>query len=161
MRGNAARLLLPALGVLALVAVVAIAATGATSTGTGAVRPPSATLLDTILSLGFVAVVVGAVLLAYGLAQRKAIAAEMASGRYKRTSVVGYIGFFIVFGAVSYWRLQSWEVKPVDQESDPAFPGIIHVPTPPAGASETTYHPQFAWLPVAVVVGLAAAGVVA
>jgi hypothetical protein len=75
MRGNAARLLLPALVVLCPVCVVVIAATGSTSRGTTGVRPPSATLLDTILSLGFVAVLAGAVLFIYDLTQRKATTA--------------------------------------------------------------------------------------
>jgi hypothetical protein len=161
MRGSAARALLPALVVLALVGVVAVAARGSTSEGNAGVRPPSATVLDTILSLGLLAAVVGAVLLAYGLTQRKAIAAEIATGRYRRTSVVGYIAFFAVLMAITYWRLRSWHVKPADAESNPAFPGLAPRPGLPADASETTYRPQFAWLPVAVVIGLAALAAVA
>ena len=161
MRGSAARALLPVLGVLALVGVVAIASRGSTSEGNAGVRPPSATLLDTILSLGLLAVVLGAVLLAYGLMQRKAIAAEIATGRYRRTSVVGYIAFFAVLMAVTYWRLRAWQVKPADEQSNPAFPGLAPRPGLPADASETTYHPQFAWLPVAIVIGLAATAAVA
>jgi hypothetical protein len=161
MRGSPARMLLPALVVLVLVGVVAVASRGSTSDGDAGVRPPSATLLDTILSLGLLAIVAGAVLLAYGLMQRKAIAAELATGRYRRMSVLGYIGFFAVFTAVTYWRLRTWQVKPAGEKSDPAFPGLSPRPGLPADASETTYHPQFAWLPVAIVVGLAATAAVA
>jgi hypothetical protein len=162
MRGNAARLLVPALVVLALVGVVAIASTGSTSTGTSAVRPPSATLLDTILSLGFVAVFAGAVLLAYGLAQRKAIREELASGRYPRTSVLGFLLFVFLVGFVS-WRLGRWELEPVDDQlGDLVFPGQRPLPqTPGSGVASATYEPRFAWLPIGVVVGLAAAGVLA
>jgi len=162
MRGNAARVLLPALVVLALVSVVAIAATGSTSTGTDAVRPPSATLLDTILSLGFVGVLAGAALLVYGLTQRKAIRGELASRRYPRTSPLAFLVFVSLFTLVSYWRLRDWEYKVVeDSQAEPAFPGPLPVPRQPGTEATVSYKPEFAWLPVIVVVGLAAAGVVA
>jgi hypothetical protein len=160
MRGSAARVLLPALVVLALVAVVAIAATGSTSTGTTSTRPPSATLLDTILSLGFVAVLVGAVLLAYGLTQRKAIAREVASGKYKRVGFVSYATFLLLFAVVTYFRLRDWE-RPLPAElQEPVLAGgQTPTPTNPQGAgADSVYEPQFAWIPVLAVVVLAAAG---
>ena len=161
MRGNGARALLPALVVLALVGVVAIAATGSTSTGSGRVRPPSATLLDTILTLGFLAVLAGAVLLVYGLTQRRAIANELASGRFRRTSLVSYLAFFAAFTTLSYWRLRSWQIKPAEEKSESAFPGATPVPGTPGTTQETTYEPSIAWLPIAVVLGLAAAAGIA
>ncbi|MDH4101927.1 MAG: DUF4129 domain-containing protein [Thermoleophilia bacterium] len=163
MRGNAARVLLPALVVLALVGVVAIAATGSTSTGTGEVRPPSATLLDTILSLGFVAVLAGGVLLLYGLTQRKAISREVASGRYRRTSLLGFLTFMSIIMVVAYWRLGEWELVPVEEEAaDPAFSGSVPAPDATgSGNSVATYEPAFAWLPVILVLGLATAAVAA
>ena len=106
MRGNAARLLWPALVVLALVGVVAVAATGSTSTGTGRGRPPSATILDTILSLGLLAVLAGGALFLYGLTQRKAIRRQLAAGRYPRTSLVSFVAFVFAFMLFSYWRLR-------------------------------------------------------
>lgn len=161
MGGNTARVLLPALVVLALVGVVAIAATGSTSTGTGAVRPPSSTLLDTILSLGFVAVAAGAVLLVYGLTQRKAISRERR--RYSQNSLLSFVAFMFAFTLLWYWRLRNWEVKPVEEElAEPAFPGGKPVPqTPSTDETGVIYEPRFAWIPVVVVIGLAAAAVAA
>jgi hypothetical protein len=67
------------------------------------------------------------------------------------------------FTLFSYWRLRNWEVKPVEEElAEPAFPGLLPVPQQPgAEVTTVTYEPSFAWLPVIVVVGLAAAAVVA
>jgi hypothetical protein len=164
MGGNTARVLLPAFVVLVLVGVVAIAATGSTSTGTGAARPPSSTLLDTILSLGFVAVAAGAVLLVYGLTQRQAIRKELASGRYRRTSLLSFMGFVLVFTLFSYWRIRNWDVKPPpeDELAGAAFPGVTPIPETPAGdTTNVTYEPKFAWIPVVVVVALAATAVIA
>ncbi len=160
MGGNTARVLLPALVVLALVGVVAVAATGSTSKGTNEVRPPSATLLDTILSLGFVAVFAGAVLFVYGLTQRKAI---RASGRYPRTSVFGFLIFASLVGVASYFRPGRGELEPNDNElADLVFPpGQQPIPEAPDPGVATTYEPRFAWLPVGVMVGLVMAGVMA
>lgn len=161
MRGNAARVLAPALVVLALVGVVAIAATGSTSTGTSRVRSPSDTLLDTILSLGLVAPLLGAVLLVYGLSQRKAISEEVASGRYRRTSLVVLFVFVSIF-VVAARRFSKRELAPNDSElGDLVFPpGQRPIPeAPDPGAA--TYEPTFAWLPIGLMVGLVAAGVMA
>src|SRR5258705_11268200 len=85
MRGRATRVVLPTLVVLGLVALVAIASTGSTPRGSDDARPPSESLLDTLFSLGIVAVVAGGLLLLYGLLQRKAIAPEGASGPHPPT----------------------------------------------------------------------------
>jgi hypothetical protein len=162
MRGNAARLFLPALVVLALVGVVAIAATGSTSTGSSRVRPPSATLLDTILSLGLVAVLAGAALFLYGLTQRKAIGNELRARGGRRRSVLTFL-LFTALVAFSIWRLRIREFRPVEDEITAGVPGAAP-PDPEMPSSDPTntlYEPQFAWLPVIVVVGLAVAAVVA
>jgi hypothetical protein len=153
---------LPALAVLVLVGVVAIASTGSTSHGSTASRPPSDTLLDTLFSLGLVTVLAGAVLVVYGLMQRKAIAQEIATGRYRRTTLVGYLGFFGIFLAFSYWRLSLWKVPPQGaSETDPAFPGGKPVPSTPGDQSGTVYQPGISWIAIAVVLGLVVAAVVA
>jgi hypothetical protein len=153
---------LPALVVLALVAVVAIASTGSTPGGSDDTRPPSESLLDTLFTLGLVAVLAGGVIAVYGLMQRKAIAREVASGRYRRTSIVAFLAFFAVFMAFSYWRLENWTPPvPPEEETDPAFPGTTPVPTTPAEEQAAPYEPSVSWLPIVVVVGLVVAGVVA
>ena len=163
MRGNAARGIVPALVVLALVSVVAIAATGSTTTGTGDARPPAATLLDTILSLGMVAVLAGGVMLIYGLTQRKAIAREIATKKYRRTTFVAYAVFMTLLTLGYYWRLRNWRspAPPEDEVGEQAFPNAPPPQAPGGGAADSAYEPRFAWIPVAVVLTLAVAGVAA
>lgn len=162
MRGSAARAVGPALVVLGLLAVVAIAATGSTEWGDDRTRPPAATLLDTILSLGLVAVVAGGVLLLYGLMQRKDIGREMRSGRYPRSSLAGWILFVFAFTAFVYWR-GDWKLRPTDPEVSDIDP-TERTPPPsgsPPDATGTTYEPRLAWLPILVVLGLVATAVAA
>lgn len=154
-------MVLPALVVLSLIAVVAIASTGSTPDGSDDTRPPSESLLDTLFTLGLVAVLVGGVLLLYGLTQRKAIAREVASGRYGRTSVVTYLIFFGAFTGFTYWRFGKWEIAQGEpDEGDLVFTGEEVVPVLPE-RPETTYTPGISWIPILVVVGLSAAAVVA
>ena len=162
MRGRATRVVLPTLVVLGLVAFVAIASTGSTSRGSDAARPPSESLLDTLFSLGLVAVVAGGVLLLYGLTQRKAIAQEVASGRYRRTSLFAWLVFVAIFTAFSYWRIQGWN-PPAQQsvEEEPPFGGGPIVPTTPDQKPSVVYEPSVSWIPIAIVVGLVVAAVIA
>jgi Domain of unknown function (DUF4129) len=161
MRGSAARVLVPAVLVLGLVGIVAIAATGSTERGTSRARPPSATLVDTILSLGMLAVVAGGILVAYGLLQRKAIAEQVATGRYPRTSIVGWMLFVFAFAAVSYWRLRLWKPRQPSQSVADVFPPSHSPPPTGTATSAKPYEPHFAWIPVVVVLLLAAAGAIA
>jgi hypothetical protein len=146
--------------VVALVAVVAIASTGSTPGGSSATRPPSEALYDTVFTLLLIAVGIGGVLLVYGLAQRKAIAAEVATGRYRRTGVVAYLAFFGIFTAFTYWRLSEWDgPPPPEDEGELAFPGQTDVlPTLPEDA-ESSYEPSVSWIPL-VVVGVLVVGAV-
>ena len=161
MRGRATSVALPAVVVVVLVAIVAIAATGETPRSDGATRPPSESLLDAIFTLWLVAVACGGVLLLYGLAQRKAIAEQVASGRYRRMSLVGYLAFFGLFAAFSYWRLSVWEPPEPEAPGELAFPGRTPQPTTPERETPQLYEPSVSWVPIAVVVGLVVAGVLA
>jgi hypothetical protein len=152
---------LSALVVLGLVAIVAIAATGSTPGGESGTRPPSETLLDTFFSLGIVAVLLGALVLGYGLTQRKAIQREVAKGRVRRTSLVSYLAFFGVFMLFSYWRLTRWEPPAPEEEQELAFPGETPQPTTTTSEPEAAYEPSISWIPIAVVIGLVVAAVVA
>ena len=160
MRGRATSVVLPALVVLALVAVVAMAATGSTPGGDGSTRPPSESLLDTIFTLGLIGVAIGAVLLAYGLTQRKAIAREIASGRYRRTSVVAYLVFFAIFTGFTYWRLSEWRGPEPGEEGEQELVGETRLPTLPPEA-ERSYEPSVSWLPVVIAALLVLSAVVA
>jgi Domain of unknown function (DUF4129) len=158
MRGRATGMALPAIVVLALVALVAIAATGSTSSGSGTTRPPAESLLDMFFTLGLVAVVAGGVLMVYGLAQRKAIAREMSSGR-RRSSLTGWVVLAGAYVAIWYFRPDNWDFTRSD-------PGAEAPPLPdrklPTGAPEEqggTYEPTISWLAVALIVGLCIAGI--
>jgi hypothetical protein len=162
MRSSTTRAVLPALVVLGLLAVVAIAATGSTERGTDRTRAPAATLLDTILTLGLLAVVAGGLFLLYGLMQRKEIGREMRSGRYPRSSLLSWILFVFAFTAFVYWR-GDWDLRPTDPAVDDLVP--TETTPPPAGsmpdATGTTYEPRLAWIPIVVVLLLVAAAVAA
>jgi hypothetical protein len=161
MRGRAATVALPALVVIALVAVVAIASTGSTPGGSDSTRPPSERVYDTLFTLFLVAVALGAVLVVYGLAQRKAIAQEVATGKYRRTGILTFLAFFGFFMVFSYWRLSTWKGPEESPEDELAFPGTIDLgPTLPEEA-ETSYQPSVSWIPTIVVAALALAAVVA
>ena len=84
MRASAPRAFLPAIVVLGLVAVVAIAATGSTRGGSDETRRPSDIVLDTFFTFALLALIPAAAILIYGLMQRRAIAQEVASGKYRR-----------------------------------------------------------------------------
>ena len=157
MRGSTARGLLPAVLAVGFVCVVAIAATGSTVRGTGRVRAPSSSLLDTGLSLGLLAVVAGGVLVVYGLAQRRAIAREVASGRYPRTSIVGWILVVLAFTGLVYLRRSHLGLQHANDGTD-LLSGARRPPSgvPPSATDATSYEPHFSWLPVAVALALIA-----
>ncbi|HEY4621670.1 MAG TPA: DUF4129 domain-containing protein [Gaiellaceae bacterium] len=163
MRGSAVRVLLPAVAVLALVGVVAVAATGSTPSGSTDTRMPADVLLDTIFSLSLVLLIPAAAILVYGLMQRKAIAREVASGRYRRAGLVSFLVFALLFAGGVYWRGRDWQpAVPIENEvGEPIFPGSDYPSTPVPPDAEAPYEPQFAWAPVLVILGVAALGVAA
>jgi Domain of unknown function (DUF4129) len=159
-RRSALGVVVPAAVVLGLVGIVAIAAGGSTSTGGPGSRAPAATLVDTILSLGVVALVPGAVLLIYGLTQRQAIAREMAAAkRFRRLSFTGFVLFMLLFSVATYFRMRNWRNTPAaDDAGEQGFPGPGQLP--PAGEGQV-HQAEFAWIPVLVVLAVVGVGVVA
>jgi hypothetical protein len=164
MNGGASRipLVLAVLAVLVLVGVVAVASTGSTAAGTDETRAPADILLDTFFSLALLALIPAAALFVYGLAQRKEIAREVASGRYRRTGIASFLVFMLLFSAVVYFRLRNW--NPVFGGEEPG--GVVGpegTARPPerGPGTGTEYEPRFAWIPVLVVVMLAATGIAA
>src|SRR3990170_4413577 len=124
MRGSAFRVLLPAVAVLALVAVVAVAATGSTPSGSGDTRQPSDVLFDTLFSLSLLLLIPAAAIFVYGLMQRKEIAREVASGRYRRTGLVGVLVLALLLAGAMYWKLRDWQPTSTEEEiGKVAFPG--------------------------------------
>lgn len=157
MRGRATGVALSALVVLALVAVVAVASTGSVAAGSSSSRRPSDTLLDTLFTLWIVAVIAGGVLLLYGLTQRKAIAKQVASGRYPRLGLTGFLVLAVLLSVIVLvfqdWRPEGFE----NPDEEPVFGSGAQRPTLPDGATKPieSYEPGIAWLPVAIAVGLA------
>jgi heme exporter protein D len=141
--------------VLGLVAVVAIAAGGSVAPGSNVSRPPAHALIDAIFTLFLLALAAGAVLLVYGLMQRKAIAQELASGRYRRMTLLAYVVYFAVVVGFSYWRLAHWRAHHTGLSGSD-----LGLPTPSTGSSlpaDSSYTPGISWLSVIVVVGLVVA----
>lgn len=160
MRGSALRGLGPLLAVLGLVATVAVAATGSTPAGSADGRRPSDALLDTFFSLALVAFVPAAVLLVYGLLQRKEIARELASGRHPRTTLAAWIAFVSLFTLAAYLGYRGFDLElRGPQEVGDLGQEQGRVRAPELGASDpNAYRAEFAWVPVLVAVALAALG---
>jgi hypothetical protein len=164
MRGSAVRVLLPVAAVLALLGVVAIASTGSTPSGTADGRPPADALLDTLFSLALLLFLPALAILVYGLAQRKEIAREIASGRYKRTSVWSYLAFMGLLSAAVYFRLTNFRFDLRGDGGDVVDVGADGGQAVSPEGTRTDgkiYEPEFAWIPVLVVLALAAAGIAA
>jgi Domain of unknown function (DUF4129) len=151
---------LPATVVLALVAIVAIAASGSTPRGSGTTRPPADSLLDMFFTFGLVAIVAGGVLMVYGLTQRKAIARQMATGRY-RSSLVGWIVLAGAYAAIWYLRPNRLGLTESDPGiEDPLFPDR-EVDQAQNARPHRDYEASISWLAVALVAGLCLAGIAA
>jgi hypothetical protein len=157
MRGNAVRALAPGLLVLALVGVVAIASTGSNPAGTGETRRPSDILLDIFFSFALFALIPAAAMLVWGLMQRREIAEGFASGRFKRTGLVTFLMVAAVLAAFGYWRRPEPRPPNTEQLEDVIIPRGS--PTSFGdGDPPPQYEAEFAWIPVIVVVTLAAVG---
>ncbi len=150
-------MVLPALVVLALVAVVAIASTGSTPGGSNETRPPSESLLDAFFTLWFLAVLVGGGLILYALTQRRA-----SGGEVPRIGMVSTLLVLVLFTGVAYWRLRNWErPAPAEEDGESAFPRTTPISTTPEPEAPAPYEPSVSWLPIAIVLGLAVAAIVA
>jgi hypothetical protein len=161
MRGNTLRALAPGVLVLALVGFVAIASTGSRPAGTDETRKPADALLDIFFSFALVALIPAAAILVWGLMQRKAIARQVATGRVPRTGLLTFFTFLLV-AAVLWWRFRDTRTPAPEELVDNLFPGQ-EVPYRPEEKGEvtTSYEPEFAWIPVLVVVTLAVVALVA
>ena len=158
MRGNAARALLPGLLVLALVGIVAVAATGSTRAGSEETRRPSDLVFDTFFSLSLLVLIPAAALLVYGLMQRRAIAQEVASGKYRRSSVVGTLLFALLI-SVAWYFLVPRRLGSFGRQEDETSELEILRPRPERPEGDGGYEPEFAWIPVLVFVTLVAIGI--
>ncbi len=163
MRASAPRAFLPAVFVLALIGVVAVAATGSTQRGSDETRPPSDVVLDTLFTFALLALIPAAAVLIYGLIQRKAIAEEIASGKYRRSGML--VSFLAPAGALALiWYLRPRGLEGVFARVEDAR--TLQQPEalePRLGQPDPSgiYEPEIAWVPVLVVLALFTAGVAA
>ena len=152
MRGRATRVVLSALACSGSSASSAIASTGSTPRGSDRCATAVGRRSSTRSSAsGLVAVVAGGVLLLYGLMQRKAIAQEVASGRYRRTSALRlarlrrHVHRVLV---LALYRLESSGRQQAVEEDAPVAAGPIS-PTTPEHEAITQYEPSVSWIPIA------------
>jgi uncharacterized protein DUF4129 len=149
----------PALVVLALVGVVAVAATGSSSEGSGSSTPPSDVLLDILFSLVIVLLLAWVAVSLVALARWREVEWTAPRRRNDLRAIATLVAFG--FALALYIRERGWHLAfdpqqtPLDRgEGGAAPPGLDAGP----GAG---YQFEFAWLPVAIVLALAAAGVAA
>ena len=156
MRGSAARALWPALAVLTLVAVVAIASTGSTPGGSADTRRPSHLVLDTIVSLVLVLFVVVIGLLVWAFIRRDEMMMTVALGKHRRSALGPLIVFGVVLALVVFLRWRDWLPSYGNQaQRQRQRPGAGDG----AGGAADPYEPEFAWVPMLIILTLAAVAI--
>lgn len=151
---------LTTVGVLVALAVVALAAREGVSAGDPRSRRPADGLLDAAFSLFLVSLTVGAVVfVVLFIANRDALRTldpDLRRRSSRRTIVVLFLAVIALALIVRSLGGREGELE---------LPEIRGVPggdaAPRGEGAEQTYDPEFAWLPVAIVGALAAAGVAA
>jgi hypothetical protein len=143
--------------VVALLGVVAVAATGSTPSGSARTRSPSHIFVDTFFTLSIVLMAAAALLLVYGLTQRRAIAEQRALlGR--RYSLLSFLLFVLVFTTLAYIRLRTYGFA-FNRGDDTGQTGRPQ--TSPGDSTVQDYHANFAWLPLLVIAALVLAAYLA
>ena len=156
---RALRAVVPALGVLALLGVVTVAATGSTPRGSGSSTSPADSLLDTVFSLMLVALAVTLAAVVFVIVRWREH--EWTAPRKRRDlhALASLLAFG--FALALYVRLRGWHLS-FDPQQTPLDRGEGSPPAPSLQAgSDPGYQFEFAWLPVVVVLALAAVGAAA
>ena len=153
--------ILTTLGVLVALGVVALAARGGVQTGSPGSRRPADGLLDIAFSLFLVALALGivAIVLLFYL-NRDALRALpepiRRRQRSRRTVLLVVAGVLVLAFLVRSLGERQGELE---------LPGLQPLPpadgAPPGETADERYVPEFAWVPVLIVVALASAGVAA
>lgn len=145
-------LFLTAIAVLVLVGVVVVASSGSTPSASDDTRQPWYVLFDTIFSLSLVAVLASAAFIVYALAHRSP--RENLRTRGGLASVVALVALAAVLGTVD---VRAWLLShPSEVEEPPATSATANASE---NGAEPADRPHFAWLPVTVILALAAIGV--
>jgi len=139
------------LGVLVALAVVTIASRGSTALGEAGTRRPADTLLDILFTFYLLLLVAGAIFFVYLLAVRKAVKRSRGIDTLGRVSLL-VVALLLLVGLVAARRLQGLELSQdeveVPVQAPPLLPETTSTPTSDA------YEPEFAWIPVLVLLGL-------
>lgn len=151
MRGNAARTLALALAVLALVGLVAIAATGSTPSGSDATRRPSYVLFDTIFGLSLVAMLASAAFLVYVFAHRGPRENPRTKG-----SLASLVALAALVALLATVDVPEWLLSRASEGENAPLTGVT--PNASETGAEHADRPPFAWLPVTIILALAAIG---
>lgn len=157
---RARRTLLTLLGVLAALAVVAVAAQGEAPLGRSGGRRPGDLLLDTLLSLFLLLMAAGVVLFFYLLLLRKDALIKGGDPRARRSPIRSLFlyGLFLTSLVLALRTLQSRNPQGIVLPGIPQLPGGTATTATPDPSS---YQPEFAWLPVGIVLLVVAAGLLA
>ncbi len=147
-------------GVLAGLAVVAIAAQGETPLGRGGGRRPGDLVLDTLLSLFLLLMAAGVALFLYLLLLRKDALVKSGDPRARRSPLRSLFLYAVFLTALvlALRALQSRNPQGIDLPGIPPLQGGTATTTP---TDPSSYQPGFAWLPVGIVLLVAAAGLLA
>ncbi len=158
--GGRLPLYVTAFAVLVLLGVVAVASSGTTPGGTSDARAPGYMVLDTIVSLLLVLMIPAVAIFVWSLTRIKELAPELAAQRSRRRPLPVLLALFLVYVlAVSYFVSRFGPGFGGEGDGGPVLPGDG------TGGSATDpprpHDPEFAWIPVLIVLGLAAAAAVA
>ena len=159
MRSNAARALLAPAAVLALVAVVAVASRGRTSSGDDTTRGPSELVLATVVTFTLLLWLFGLAFLVYAFIHRKEMMGAYSPSKARRSGLVSLAIFLGIIALLAY--LRSRDLLPGAGNEDRTPPGEPGGGGKDEEAGGRVYEPELAWIPLLVVVGLAAVASVA
>lgn len=150
----------PVLVVLALLGIVAVAATGTTPGGSGRSSTPADSLLDSVFSLLLLVFVVAFALVVYSAFRWREHEWSAPKKRNDVRAIATMLVFAFALALIIRERGLNLTLDPQGQA--PLDRGEGSIPPPSlTGGSEPGYEFEFAWLPVLVVVVLAAVGVAA
>ncbi len=152
--------LLTTLGVLVALAVVAVASRGSTDVGTPGARRPADTLLDVLFTVYIILLALGAILFIYLLAIGKRDTRRSGMETVSKLSLF-VIAFILLAGLGGAQRLQGLELARPEVDETPFPPGTGETPQVTTTPELDTYEPEFAWIPVLVLVGLLVVGTLA
>ena len=146
---------------LVLLATVAVASSGDTPVSTGSARRPADAFLDVLVSLFFVAMAAGTVLVVALLLFRQVAQKElerMGVKRPRRSALASSVAFFVVALLIGVGLR---ELRDDNTRTGPRVPRGPNAQQTEPDRANGAYQPEFATIPVLVVVGIGAAGATA